>query len=73
MIIIIGAVIEKHTRFTGERKEKRQFDLYHLCSWSRKDLIKKVILEMDLGEPGIFQAYERAFRARKHCEDWQRG
>lgn len=73
VVIIIGAVVEEYLRSTGERKGQRQFEQYHLSSWAREDFIKKVFLEMNLGEPGIFQAYERASLARKHCEDQQRG
>lgn len=47
MIFGIGAVIEEHSRFVGERETSRWFDQYYLWSRVRDDLIKKGILEMD--------------------------
>lgn len=47
MIFGIGAVIEEHSRFAGERETSTWFDQYYLWSRVRDDLIKKGILEMD--------------------------
>lgn len=65
MIFGIGAIIEEHSRFVGERETSRRFDQYYLWSRVRDDLIKKGILEMDFERQlGVFQACESTFLAR---------
>lgn len=66
---MIGVIIEEHMRFIGE-KTQTWFDRYPLWSWARDDFTKKDILEMDFEEKPVFQAYKRAFLARKDCMPW---